>query len=169
MEEAPLPSAPRRRRAAKTGASLSLGAILDEKEESTDAVEIDTAGQVIPSDESVAAAFGTLAEQYSGQTRLYNMLKAPVLRFAEEGGLKVVTLVVINDAQRKWIEERLLREMEHNLRRILSTALVKVLVDVTPDSEIEKKPYMPGEQALDLISKNEEVRKLVELMKLDTK
>jgi DNA polymerase-3 subunit gamma/tau len=167
--EDPLPAAPRRRRAAKTGASLSLGAILDEKEESADAVEIDTAGQVIPSDESVAAAFGTLAEQYSGQTRLYNMLKAPVLRFAEEGGLKVVTLVVINDAQRKWIEERLLREMEHNLRRILSTALVKVLVDVTPDSEIEKKPYMPGEQALDLISKNEEVRKLVELMKLDTK
>lgn len=142
---------------------------MDEKEESAETPQVDAAAQVIPSDESVTAAFGTLAEQYSGQTRLYNMLRTPVLRFAETDGFKVVTLVVINDAQRKWIEERLLRDMESSLRRILSTTLIKVLVDVTPDSEVEKKPYMPGEQALDLISKNEEVRKLVEIMKLDTK
>ncbi len=159
----------RRRRVAKSGASLSLGAILDEKEESAETPQVDAAAQVIPSDDAVTAAFGTLAEQYSGQTRLYNMLRTPVLRFAEADGFKVVTLVVINDAQRKWIEERLLRDMESSLRRILSTTLIKVLVDVTPDSEVEKKPYMPGEQALDLISKNEEVRKLVEIMKLDTK
>ena len=125
--------------------------------------------QTIPSDEAVKTAFSTMAEDYVSQTRLYNMLKNPVLRFEESEGEKVVTLVVINDSQKKWVEERLLRTFEKDLRRILATGRLRMLVDVTPDAAVEKKPYMPGEQAMDLISKNEEVRLLVEQMKLDTK
>ena len=167
---APAPEAPaRRRRAPKTGASLSLNAIQEEKEDAAEDAAVETTELTAPADEAVTAAFSTLAENYATQVRLYNMLKTPTLRFAEEGGTKVATLVVVNEAQKKWIEERLLREIETGLRRILVNPLVKVLVDVTPDNEVEKKPYMPGEQALDLIQKNEEVRQLVEMMKLDTK
>ena len=169
-EAAPAAPAPRRRRAPKTGASLSLSAILEEKEEETVEEETATAeGKPLPTDDAVTEAFGTLAENYAAKPRVYSMFKRPTLRFAEEEGVKAVTLIVINEAQKKYVEEQLLRPVENELRRILATPQVRLLVDVTPDDKVEKKPYLPGEQAMDLMSKNAEVRELVSQMSLETK
>ena len=162
--------APRRKRAPKTGASLSLSAILEEKEEVVEETAPAAQEQHIPSDQEVQKAFSTIAENYASKPRLYNMLKAPTLKFAETAGVKEVTLMVISIAQKKYIEENLLRELEGSLRKTLVTMLVKLLVDLIPDAEVkEAKPYMPEEQARDLMSKNDEVRLLIEQMKLDTK
>ena len=169
---APKPEAPapRRRRTPKTGASLSLNAILEEKEEAATEEEApSSAGQPLPADEAVTAAFGKLAEDYVAKPRVYSMLKKPTLRFAEEDGVKIVTLVVINEAQKKYVEEQLLRPVENALRRLLSTLQVRLLIDVTPDEKVEKKPYLPGEQAMDLMSRNDEVRELIKQMSLETK
>ena len=147
-----------------------MRAILEEKEEET--VEEETAaaeGKPLPTDDAVTEAFGTLAENYVAKPRVYSMFKRPTLRFAEEEGVKAVTLVVINEAQKKYVEEQLLRPVENELRRILATPQVRLLVDVTPDDKVEKKPYFPGEQAMDLMSKNAEVRELVSQMSLETK
>ena len=162
--------APRRRRTPKTGASLSLSAILDEKEEKQEEEAPIEVSQEIPSDEAVREALSAYAEKFSGKQRLYNMLKSPKLDFHEENGIKTAVLIVVNAAQKKYIEDQLLRDLEGSLRKALSTSLLRVSVDVTPDdAATEKKPYLPGEQASDLISKNEEVRLRVEQMKLDTK
>ena len=162
--------APRRRRTPKTGASLSLSAILDEKEEKQEEEAPIEVSQEIPSDEAIREALSDYAEKFSGKQRLYNMLKSPKLEFHEENGIKTAVLIVVNAAQKKYIEDQLLRDLEGSLRKALSTSLLRVSVDVTPDdAATEKKPYLPGEQASDLISKNEEVRLLVEQMKLDTK
>ena len=168
---APAAPAPRRRRAAKTGASLSLNAIMDEKEEAPEEVAPAAAEQPVPEDDAIRNAFTVIAENYASKVRLYNMLKTPNLVFAEADGNKQVTMMVVSVAQKKYIEEQLLRELEGGLRKTLSTSRLILLVDVLPDSEVDKqkKPYMPGEQARDLIAKNENVRSLVEQFKLDTK
>ena len=166
----PVAPATRRRRTPKTGASLSLSAILDEKEEKQEEEAPMEVSQEIPSDEAVREALSAYAEKFSGKQRLYNMLKSPKLEFHEENGIKTAVLIVVNAAQKKYIEDQLLRDLEGSLRKALSTSLLRVSVDVAPDdAATEKKPYLPGEQASDLISKNEEVRLLVEQMKLDTK
>ena len=171
--EAPAPAAPapRRRRAAKTGASLSLNAIMEEKEEAPEEVAPAAAEQPVPEDDAIRKAFTVIAENYASKVRLYNMLKTPNLVFTEADGNKQVTMMVVSVAQKKYIEEQLLRELEGGLRKTLSTSRLILLVDVLPDSEVDKqkKPYMPGEQARDLIAKNENVRSLVEQFKLDTK
>ena len=59
--------------------------------------------------------------------------------------------------------------VETELRRILSTVRVKLLIDVTPDEKVEKKPYLPGEQAVDLMNRNDDVREFIKMMSLETK
>jgi Trk K+ transport system NAD-binding subunit len=144
---------------------------MEEKEEAPEEVAPAAAEQPVPEDDAIRNAVAVIAENYASKVRLYNMLKTPNLVFTEADGNKQVTMMVVSVAQKKYIEEQLLRELEGGLRKTLSTSRLVLLVDVMPDSEVDKqkKPYMPGEQARDLIAKNENVRSLVEQFKLDTK
>ena len=77
---------------------------------------------------------------------------------------------MLNEAQKQWVEEKLLRELENKLREILSCSRVNILVEVTPMEEsAEKVPYMPEEKAKDLMEKNPDVRAFVADLGLDTK
>ena len=161
--------APTRRRAPKTGSSLSMSAIMEEKKEETAPVEAAPQNQALPDDDVVRLQWKELAKQYSAKPRLASMLSSGNINLGEENGVKQVEFFVTNDAQKQWVEEKMLRELETKLRELVACTKVNVLVSVTPMEETEKVPYMPEEKAKDLMEKNPEVRAFVADMGLDTK
>ena len=161
--------APTRRRAPKTGSALSMSAIMEEDQKEEAAPEAATESQALPEDETLRLKWKELAGQYSAKPRLANMLSSGNINLSEEKGIKVVEFFVINEAQKQWVEEKMLRELEGKLRDLAGCQKVNVMVSVTPMEEAEKKPYMPEEKAKDLMEKNPEVRALVADFGLDTK
>ena len=161
--------APTRRRAPKTGSALSMSAIMEEDQKEEAAPEAATESQALPEDETLRLKWKELAGQYSAKPRLANMLSSGNINLSEENGIKVVEFFVINEAQKQWVEEKMLRELEGKLRDLAGCQKVNVMVSVTPMEETEKKPYMPEEKAKDLMEKNPEVRAFVADFGLDTK
>ena len=97
------------------------------------------------------------------------MLSSGNIQLSEEEGVKRVEFFVTNEAQKQWVEEKMLRELENKLRDLTGCPRVNVVVAVVPVEEGEKKPYMPEEKAKDLMEKNPEVRAFVADLGLDTK
>lgn len=166
------PAAPQPRRRVKTGAALSIGSIMEEKEEKAES-ETAAAPAEAPrklEEEPLKAAWQKLAEMYASRQRLASTLATAQVNLVEEEGAQWVEFYVVNTAQKQWIEEKLLRELEGNLFRLTQVPGVKIRVLVTPETELgEKKPYMPEEQAKDLIEKNAAVRDFVAELGLDVK
>jgi len=143
---------------------------MDEKDEvikTEDAAAADEG--FMPSPEAALAGFKKLAESYQSMPRLANTLANSKTDILEQDGRRVLNFYVMNVAQKQWIEEKLLRDLESGIRKILGTSKIILTVSVTPDQAVEKKPYMPDEKAKDLMAKNEEVKKLVKDLGLDTK
>ena len=169
VKPAPQAEAPARRRTPKTGSALSMSALMEEKKEEEAPVEAAPQNQALPEDEVVRLKWKELAGQYSSKPRLQSMLQSGNIQLSEENGTKLVEFFVTNEAQKQWVEEKMLRELENKLRELVTCTKVNVLVSVTPMEEIEKVPYMPEEKAKDLMEKNPEVRAFVADMGLDTK
>ena len=147
-----------------------MNALMEEKPEEQVAAEaVQQESSALPEDELVSLKWKELAGQYSTKPRLASMLSGGNIRLSEQNGIKQVDFFVTNDAQKQWIEEKMLRELEKKLRELLSCSKVNVVVSVTPMEESEKVPYMPEEKAKDLMEKNPEVRAFVAEMGLDTK
>jgi len=164
------PAAPVPKRTPKSGAALSLSSLMEEKkEETTPAESPATAVQALPADEELAARWKDLAAMYGGQPRLANALANARLSFREEGERKVVSFTVTNEAQRKWIEERILRDLESRFATLTSCRRIRLEPSVLPEEEQGPRIYMPTEKAEDLMSKNDEVRQLVVDLGLDIK
>ncbi|MBR0286302.1 MAG: DNA polymerase III subunit gamma/tau [Bacteroidales bacterium] len=171
-ESAPAPApaaAPARRRTPKTGSALSMSSIMEEKKEEEMPAEASAQSSALPEDEVVRLKWKELAGQYSAKPRLASMLQSANINLSEENGVKQVEFFVTNDAQKQWVEEKMLRELENKLRELVTCTKVNVLVSVTPIEETEKVPYMPEEKAKDLMEKNPEVRAFVADLGLDTK
>ena len=166
------PVAPvRQRRTPKTGSALSMSAIMVEKEDAA-AVEAPAAAveETLPADDTVRAGWKDLVKKFESRPRLAVALAKAELRMVEEAGVKSVFFSVSNAAQKQWIEEKLLRDLETSFREILSCRKVNLHVDDIPEEEpAEKKPYMPEEKAKDLMDKHPEVRAFVADLGLDTK
>ena len=161
--------APKRKKAS----SLSLSALMDEEEvEVMPAMAAQAAEEkpeALPEDGVLASQWKDLAAQFASQPRLANALSNANLSFREEDGRKVVAFTVTNEAQKKWIEERILRDLESKFARLTGCGKLRLEPTVLPEEEQEKKIYMPSEKAEDLMSKNEEVRNLVVDLGLDIK
>ena len=121
----------------------------------------------LPGDEQVTEAWAKLAALYTDRVRLHQTLVSAALEMEEKDGVKLITFRVTNDAQKHWIETKLLRELELKLCELLSSRNIKVLVEVKPQEEIVNKPYLPSEQASELMAKNPEVNNLVKDFGLD--
>ena len=158
----------RRTRASRGGASgLSIKAMMEEKpvEEQTVAAE-----DKVPEDAVIKARWPELAKLYSEKPRLASMLTSTSLLIESADDSKIVFFKVVNDAQKDWVESKLLHELEGNFRRIVGSMKVYLRVTVTPDDAPEqKKIYMPSDQAKDLMARNEEVKSLVKDLDLDIK
>ena len=169
--EQPVAAAQPRRRAPKTGSALSISAIAEEKPEEAAAPGNDEAQDTrLPDNDTVRLKWKELAGQYTSKPRLASMLSSGQINLSEDAGVKVVEFVVMNEAQKQWVEEKMQRELENKLRDLLSCRKVNIVVAVTPEPEnAEKVPYMPEEKAKDLMEKNPAVREFVAEMGLDTK
>ena len=157
-----------RKHVAKTPGALSLAALKKQDSEQEATVTADASAEgVIPSDELITEKWKELAEKYSDRPRLYTTLSGSSLQITEEEGRKRVVFFVTNKAQMDWIREKLLKDLDGNLRKLLGTGRILLDIDVTPDEEQPQKSYTPREQAQELIHANPEIRNLVTDMGLD--
>ena len=157
----------RRARAGRGAAALSMKAMMDEK-------PVEAAPQAqeaaAPSEEEIRAKWPELAKQYSDKPRLASMLSSTTLVISGNDESKMVVFRVVNEAQKDWVESKLLHDLEGNFRRIIGSMKIYLRVEVLPDdSPQEKKIYMPGEQAEALMAENDEVKNLVKDFELDIK
>lgn len=164
----PAPVAPRQR-AQKTGSALSMSAIMQEKKEDEAPAAAPEISAELPEDDIIKAKWKEMAGLYVSKPRLANMLSSGKVEVREEDGVKKVEFFVTNEAQKQWIEEKMLRELEGRLRELTKCQKVNLEVSVTPVEEGPKVPYMPEEKAKDLMDRNPDVRALVAEMGLDTK
>ena len=163
------PEPQRRTRAARGGASISLKSIMDKSAAGpVSAAEEDN--QPVPSDEVLNAKWPELAKVYSDKPRLASMLASSSLVIEAGDNSKVVTFRVVNEAQKDWVESKLLYDLEGNYRKIIGSSKVNLRVAVVPDEAMpEKEAYMPSERAGVLINENAEVKNLVQDLGLDIK
>ena len=125
--------------------------------------------QALPAEDVLTQKWADLAAQYGGQPRLANALAKAVLSFREEEDRKVVSFTVTNEAQKKWIEDRMLRDLEGRYAKLCDCGKIRLEPVVPQEEEQAPRIYMPTEKAEDLMSKNEEVRNLVVDLGLDIK
>ena len=158
---------PRERRSRAARGGMSLKSVMDEPQSVETPAEKDGA---LPSDDDVKAKWPELAKMYSDKPRLASMLTSTTLEITEADGFKTVVFKVVNDAQKDWVESKLLHELEGNFRKAVGSAKVYLRVAVAPDDgPQEKKIYMPSDQAAELMRQNEQVKNLVKDLELDIK
>ena len=158
---------PRERRSRAARGGMSLKSVMDEPQAVAAPAEKDGA---LPSDDDVKAKWPELAKMYSDKPRLASMLTSTTLEITEADGFKTVVFKVVNDAQKDWVESKLLHELEGNFRKAVGSAKVYLRVAVAPDDgPQEKKIYMPSDQAAELMRQNEQVKNLVKDLELDIK
>lgn len=168
--ESPAPQpAPRRKRASKA-ASLSLDAI----EESTDEKETVVADNRglsgrIPDDQEIKDAWKKLPPEYKSRPRLYSTLESTGVVVSDKGSYKLLEFFVQNVAQKNWVEQELLRELEGKLQRLTESTGVRLGVQVLPEEKVEKKVYMPEDKAKAMMAANKEIENLVKDFDLDVK
>ena len=128
----------------------------------------DASGDQIPSDDAIREKWPELVKKCAaGKPRLQNALNGAQLTMEEADGFKDVSFEVTNEAQKKWIEDGLLRNMETAFATILGSGKVRLFVTVKPAEEIGHKVYMPAEKAQELMNDNPEVMNLVKDLGLD--
>lgn len=171
--EIPAPEKPGkgRKRPAKTAAALSISSIKEEDAKggmSGDPVP-DGFNDIIPEDEAIVEAWKEIPKNYKDRPRLATTLSSSKIKIEEKDGIKSVTFYVMSDAQKTWIEEKLLNELERRFQLIAGSSKLRLLVDVEEDDDIKKRPYLPKDKAIELINSNPEVKHLVKDLELDTK
>lgn len=172
MEPEPARPAASTRRTPKSGAALSMSALIsDEKETADDTKDLQNSPETVelPSDEVMESGWKKLSESYSDKPRLSNALSNAKLEFSQEDGHEVVSFSVTNEAQRKWIEDKMLRELEVKMCELVSCKALRLRPFVIPEEELPDKKYMPKDKAEDLVRNNAEVRSLVTDLQLDVK
>ena len=159
---------PRERRTRAARPSISMKAMMEEPQQ-TDA-PAPAKEALAPSDEVIRTKWPELAALYTDKPRLATMLSTTSLVITGNDESKMVVFKVVNQAQKEWVEAKLLHELEGNLRKIVGSMKVYLRVDVAPDDAPEqKKIYMPSDQAKELMAQNEQVKNLVKDLELDIK
>ena len=160
----------RRQRSSRgAAAALTMKAVMDDKP----AVEtvVETANVPLPSDEALKAKWPGLAQMYAAkQPRLASMLSSSALTITSDGEYKTVVFRVVNEAQKVWVESKLLHDLEGNYRRLTGSMKIYLRVEITPEEAVQEKvAYMPSDQAKELMAKNDQVKSLVQDLGLDIK
>ena len=157
----------RRSRAARATAGLSMKSVMSDEQPKETVVPKEAPA---PSDDEIRAKWPELALRYKHLDRLCSMLNTTTLNISETGDCKTVVFRVVNEAQKNWVESKMLHDLEGNLRAILKSMKIYLRVEVTPeDAPQEKKIYMPSEQAGVLMKENSEVNGLIQDLGLDIK
>ena len=164
---APAPAQPQRReRAARPGAAAaSAKSLVDVEPEVKN--EVDTGAA--PSEEFLKAKWPELAKEYVSKPRMASMLSTTTLRIEGDDTKRTVIFMVDNEAQKDWVESKLLHDLEGKYQRIVGSSRVSLRVDVVPHEEVKPVAYMPEDKAKELMAENDEVKSLVKDLGLDIK
>lgn len=162
-------AAPARRKRTSKSAALSLDAIKEESKATSSEVANNNLSDRMPEDAEITGHWQKLPEQYRSRPRLYSTLATTKLKVKEMDGYKLLEFYVMNLAQKNWVEQELLRELEDKLQKSLGTKRVRLAVEVIPEEKVEKKIYMPEDKAKAMMAGNEEIRNLVKDLDLDVK
>ena len=160
--------APRRR----GGASAKLASLLDDTPaaEAAAAKPEEPAPDRMPEDDEITGRWREFVTKFSaGRERLELTLASARLTVTTAPDHKLLTFEVLNQAQKGWIQEKVLRDLENQYNAFLGTRSLRLAVDMMPVEDVAPKIYMPEEKAQDLMDKNPEVRSLVKDLALDTK
>ena len=155
-----------RRRAVKTGASLSLNELMKEHEGPKAESAVNLLEEEI-TDEVITEKWKEMPGLYAKQPRLSNTLANAKVEISREDGL-TVTFVVTNDAQRSWIESNKLHELEGRFQTILGRPGVKLCVAAAQFTD-EKVIYTPEDKAKYLMENVPEVIDIISDLGLDIK
>lgn len=162
-------AAPARRKRTSKSAALSLDAIKEESNATSSEVANNNLSDRMPENAEITGHWQKLPEQYRSRPRLYSTLATTKLNVKEMDGYKLLEFYVMNLAQKTWVEQELLRELEEKLQKSLGTKRVRLAVEVIPEEKVEKKIYMPEDKAKAMMAGNEEIRNLVKDLDLDVK
>ena len=162
-------AAPARRKRTSKSAALSLDAIKEESTAASSEVADSSLSDRMPENAEITGHWQKLPEQYRSRPRLYSTLATTKLNVKEMDGYKLLEFYVMNLAQKTWVEQELLRELEDKLQKSLGTKRVRLAVEVIPEEKVEKKIYMPEDKAKAMMAGNEEIRNLVKDLDLDVK
>ena len=162
-------AAPARRKRTSKSAALSLDAIKEESNATSSEVANNNLSDRMPENAEITGHWQKLPEQYRSRPRLYSTLATTKLNVKEMDGYKLLEFYVMNLAQKTWVEQELLRELEDKLQKSLGTKRVRLAVEVIPEEKVEKKIYMPEDKAKAMMAGNEEIRNLVKDLDLDVK
>ena len=158
----------RRTRANRSAATLSMKAVMDGQQEKATPTQVQDSPA--PADDILNAKWPELAQAYQDKPRLASMLSSTSLTITGNDDSKMVVFRVVNEAQKEWVESKLLHELEGKYRALVGSMKVYLRVDVVPDdAPQQKKIYMPSDQAKELMAQNEEVKGLVKDFELDIK
>ena len=123
-----------------------------------------------PSEKFLQTKWPELSKQFADKPRLASMLSSTTLTISGDDEFRTVVFRVVNEAQKDWVESKLLHELEGRFRVIVGSMKVYLRVEVAPDDAPEqRKVYMPGDQAKELMAQNDEVKNLVKDLGLDIK
>ena len=164
-----LPEAPKPR-ARRRASGLSLASLIEGEEITVELApeESSAAAASLPDAATLESKWQELSATYTtSQPRLANALSGAKVTVEEADGGIILSFALVNEAQKNWIAEKKLRELEERFRKICDCPKIRLEPCVVPEEEQEDKIYMPQEKARDLMSKNAEVGQLVKDLALD--
>ena len=162
-------SVPRERksRASRGSSTLSMKSMMGDVQT---ADVVTTQDVPAPSEEEIREKWPELAKHYGDKPRLASMLSSTTLTISGNDESRMVAFRVVNEAQKEWVESKLLHELEGNYRKIVGSQKVYLRVEIISEDTVEeKKVYMPSDQAKELMAQNEQVKNLVKDLELDIK
>ena len=159
-EPAAAAESPARRTRRSGGPSISIKSLMSQKEETVEESSEKKRSEA-PTEEEIREQWKLCAKLFEDKPRLANAILNSVLEFGQEEGQTVMTFLVANEAQAKWIRDKALSKLEAKLQELLDWKEISLRVDQNPESATSATPYSPEEKFQDIRERNPQVDSLI--------
>ena len=159
-EPAAATESPARRTRRSGGPSISIKSLMPKKEDTVEESSEKKRSEA-PSEEEIREQWKLCAKLFEDKPRLANAILNSVLEFGQEEGQTVMTFLVANEAQAKWIRDKALSKLEAKLQELLDWKEISLRVDQNPESASSATPYSPEEKFQDIRERNPQVDSLI--------
>ena len=159
-EPAAAAESPARRTRRSGGPSISIKSLMSKKEDTVEESSEKKRSEA-PTEEEIRDQWKLCAKLFEDKPRLANAILNSVLEFGQEEGQTVMTFLVANEAQAKWIRDKALSKLEAKLQELLDWKEISLRVDQNPESASSATPYSPEEKFQDIRERNPQVDSLI--------
>ena len=159
-EPAVAAESPARRTRRSGGPSISIKSLMSKKEDTVEE-SAEKKRSEAPTEEEIREQWKLCAKLFEDKPRLANAILNSVLEFGQEEGQTVMTFLVANEAQAKWIRDKALSKLEAKLQELLDWKEISLRVDQNPESASSATPYSPEEKFQDIRERNPQVDSLI--------